>query len=169
MKIISWPPRTDICIALGCYKRKKNICLKRSDHKQIGRNTRNGTVKYFSQNMEDLKLSQLKNMLKSYWAISHLSAELKTNISEISTFRVDVVNYHKLLIYMPICGIADSSSWHTMQQEVGVKLCSHPSDANLSPCHWDWCPCCQLLCHLFIIFPAFACLGYSWPMHAKMP
>jgi hypothetical protein len=43
--------------------------------------------------MEDLNLSQLKNMLKSYWATSHLIAELKTSISEISTIRVDVVKY----------------------------------------------------------------------------
>jgi hypothetical protein len=90
-------------------------------------------------------VSQLKNMLKSYWAINHLSVELKTHISEVLTIRADVVNYHKLMIYTPVCGIDDSSS--SYDAAGGLSQIVQSPIRHLSPC--------QLVPQLSINVPSF--------------
>jgi hypothetical protein len=90
-------------------------------------------------------------MLKYSRAIRCVYFELKTNVSELSSIsiiRVDMVNDHMSLIYIPVCQINASTYLCTMQQEDRVKLCDHPSNSNLSLFRLTWCPCCQLFCFL---------------------
>lgn len=100
-------------------------------------------------------------VLKPSLVISHVNTELKPNFSEIfsaSIIRVNVQNYHALLIHIPVCQIDASFYW----QEGRHKLCGHTTNSNLSLCHLTWCPFCQLFCPLFrILFPVFVFLGFS--------
>jgi hypothetical protein len=102
--------------------------------------------------------------------IRHANIELNINISELSSIsiiRVDVVNDHMLLIYTSICQIGASFCWCTTEQEGKVKLCGHPSNSNLSPCHLTSCPCCQLFCFLCsMLFSVF--LGFFWTWTGKI-
>jgi hypothetical protein len=54
--------------------------------------------------MYDFKLSRRRNVIKFSWAISHVSVERKTNVSESCVFiiRVDVVNDRMSLTFIPI-------------------------------------------------------------------
>jgi hypothetical protein len=80
--------------------------------------------------IKDLKGSRLINALKSSRAISRVTVELKTNVSEIfsvSFIRVDVMNYRMSLIFTPVCEIDASSCSSIMELEGGVKMSGHPS------------------------------------------
>jgi hypothetical protein len=85
---------------------------------------------------------QIAFVLKSSWVISHVNVELKINVSEISVFiiRVDVMNGHMSLIFIPVCQI-DASSY-----------CSSHS---LTPTGWlqHWCGWSheEVLAHLFSV------------------
>jgi hypothetical protein len=108
------------------------------------------------------KETETNPVLKSSQAISHVNAELKTNVSEISSvsiIRVDVVNDHMSLIFIPVC--------QTDPLPIGV-LCSRRAESkctvthptNFSPCCLTWCPCSQLFCfHFNLLF------SVSWDFH----
>lgn len=62
------------------------------------------------------------------------SVELITDVSEISVciIRVNVLNDHISLIFIPISPIDGSSYWCTVLKEGGVKVCGRPPDSASS-------------------------------------
>lgn len=64
------------------------------------------------ENLNSENIKGVGFMLKSSQEISHVKFEIKTNISEISSvsiFKVNVVNDHISLIFIPVCQIGVSS------------------------------------------------------------
>jgi hypothetical protein len=67
------------------------------------------------------------------------------------------------VLHTRICQIGALSYWYIMQQEGRVRLCSHASNSNLSPCCLTCCPWHQLFCLLCsILFPMFFIFGFFW-------
>jgi hypothetical protein len=87
-------------------------------------------------------------MLTFSRAISRVNAELKTNVSEISTvsiIRIDMAKGCMSLIFIPVCQI-DAFSVDVLCSRWAKSNCAVTHQTfNLSPCCLTWCHFCQTI------------------------